>query len=42
MSLADAPLAREGFYVTHFLTVKRPGEIERFLREGAGRESGEA
>ena len=30
MSLADAPVAREGFYVTHFLTVKDQARSREF------------
>jgi len=30
MSLADAPVAREGFYVTHFLTVKDQAKSREF------------
>jgi catechol 2,3-dioxygenase-like lactoylglutathione lyase family enzyme len=30
MSLADAPVAREGFYVTHFLTVKDQAKSRDF------------
>ena len=30
MSLADAPIAREGFYVTHFLTVKDQAKSRDF------------
>ncbi len=30
MSLADAPVAHEGFYVTHFLTVKDQAKSREF------------
>jgi hypothetical protein len=30
MSLADAPIAQEGFYVTHFLTVKDQAKSRDF------------
>jgi len=30
MSLADAPVAKEGFYVTHFLTVKDQAKSRDF------------
>jgi catechol 2,3-dioxygenase-like lactoylglutathione lyase family enzyme len=36
MSLADAPVAREGFYVTHFLTVKDQAKSRKFYVEVLG------
>jgi hypothetical protein len=32
MNLPDAPIANEGFFVTHFLTVEGSGKIEGLLR----------
>jgi len=40
MNLPDAPIAREGFFVTHFF--KGSGEIEGLLRSNPGRESDQA
>ena len=36
MGLADAPIAREGFYVTHFLTVQDQARSREFYVDVLG------
>ena len=36
---ADAAIAKEGFFVTHFLTVRDQDESKDFLRPNSWRES---
>ena len=42
MNLPDAPVAREGFFVTHFFTVKDQEQIEGLLCRNSWRESNQS